>query len=105
MPQQEQAAPPPELMAMLGGGGGAPSGPPPEQDLGPEPAPQASAVDHLRQAIEHAQAALQLEPDDADSQNLAKVVQGLYAILAGRQKEHESLMGGGNMRALSRASQ
>ena len=63
-----------------------------------------AAVEHLRQAIEHAQAALQAEPDDADSQMLAKVIQGLYGILSNRQKEQEQLLGGGNLRALSRSA-
>ena len=102
--------------AMMGGPppmGGAPpmGGPPPgfggmPMGEGPPPPPsqQESAVDHLRQAIEHAQAALTSEPDDADSQALAKVIQGLYAILAQRQKEQEGLLGGGNVRALSRLS-
>ena len=93
--------------------GGAPpmAGPPPgfggmPMGEGPPPPPpqQESAVDHLRQAIEHAQAALTSEPDDADSQALAKVIQGLYAILAQRKKEQEGLLGGGNVRALSRLS-
>ena len=91
--------------------GGAPpmGGPPPgfggmPMGEGPPPQQQESAVDHLRQAIEHAQAALTSEPDDADSQALAKVIQGLYAILAQRQKEQEGLLGGGNVRALSRLS-
>jgi hypothetical protein len=80
----------------------APAGPPPGP-VGPPPPvgpPQggpgaggSAVIDHLRQAIDHAQAALNAEPDDVDSQNLAKIVQGLYAILAGRQKEQESAMG------------
>ena len=70
---------------------------------GPQGPPEEDPLEHLRQAIEHAQAALQSEPDDADSQALAKVIQGLYAILANRQKEQEQLMGGGNLKALSRA--
>lgn len=66
-------------------GAGPPPGPPPQQDVSP--------LDHLRQAIEHAQAALVGEPDDADSQMLAKVVQGLYQILAQRQKEEQQVLG------------
>ena len=77
------------------GMGGSMMGAPQEPDLDP--------LEHLRMALTHAQAALVAEPDDVDSQALAKVVQGLYAILASRQKEQEGLMGGGNMRALSRA--
>ena len=79
--------PPPELLAALMGGAGAGAAPEPEAP------PEMSPVDHLRQAIEHAQAALTAEPDDADSQALAKVVQGLYAILAQRQKEEMQVMG------------
>lgn len=93
-----EGGPPPELLAQLMGGAGAGAGPPPE----PEAPPEMSPLDHLRQAIEHAQAALVGEPDDADSQALSKVLTGLYAIFANRQKEQESLLGGGNLRALSR---
>lgn len=70
--------------ALMGGG-------PPPAELAPEP--PVSAVEHLRQAIEHAQAAQVAEPDDADSQQLAKLVSGLYQILANRQKEHDQTMG------------
>jgi len=97
---QAQGGPPPELLAQLMGGLGSGGGAP-QQDQQPD---GDAAIDHLRQAIEHAQAALQLEPDDADSQMLAKVVQGLYQILAQRQKEHEQLLGGSNIRALSRSA-
>lgn len=90
---------PPELLAQLMGGAGAGGQVPP-----PEPEPEADPIEHLRQAIKHAEAALVAEPDDADSQALAKVVQGLYAILAQRQKEHDALMGGGNLRALRRTA-
>lgn len=104
-PPQQQGPPPEMLAALMGGAGGGMGDPgmgmPPE----PEPEPEMSPIDHLRQAIEHAQAALVAEPDDVDSQNLAAAVKQLYAILASRQKEHESLMGGGNLKALSRASQ
>ena len=91
---------PPPMAGPPPGFGGMPMGEGPP----PPPPQQESAVDHLRQAIEHAQAALTSEPDDADSQALAKVIQGLYAILAQRQKEQEGLLGGGNVRALSRLS-
>lgn len=73
--------------------GGAPAGPAPAAPQGPGGGGGGAVLDHLRQAIEHAQAALQAEPDDVDSQQLAKIVQGLYAVLAGRQKEQESAMG------------
>ena len=55
--------------------------------------PELDPVEHLRLAIEHAQAALVAEPDDADSQALSKVVSGLYQILASRQKESDQMMG------------
>lgn len=103
-PPPDMDQPPPELMAQLMGGGGMPpggmgqQGPPPPPSQGAE-----SVVDHLRQSIEHAQAALQMEPDDTDSQSLTMVLKGLYQILANRQKEQEQLLGGGNIRALSRA--
>lgn len=54
----------------------------------------ASALEHLRIALEHSQAALVNEPDDADSQELADIVRKLYAILANRQKEADTSMGG-----------
>lgn len=97
--------PPPELMAQLMGGGGMPPGGMGQQGPPPPPPSQGaeSVVDHLRQSIEHAQAALQMEPDDTDSQSLTMVLKGLYQILANRQKEQEQLLGGGNIRALSRA--
>ena len=98
MMQPEGGGLPPELAALLGGGGaGLPGGAPPEQP------PEMDPIEHLRQAIQHAQAALVAEPDDMDSQSLAKVVQGLYAILANRQKEQEQLLGGGNLRGLARS--
>ncbi|MBI3936398.1 MAG: hypothetical protein HY323_05430 [Betaproteobacteria bacterium] len=64
-----------------------------------------SPVEHLRAAIEHAQAALISEPDDQDSQMLAKIVQGLYQILAGRQAADDRAGGGSpdQLRALRRA--
>lgn len=67
--------------------------------------PNLSAVDHLRQAIEHAQQALQMEPDDKDSQDLSGVLQKLYAILAARQSEQDKMLGGGNLRAIRRGAE
>jgi hypothetical protein len=55
--------------------------------------PQMTAVDHLRQAIEHAQMAMQAEPDDQISRELSKAVQVLYGITALLQKEQEAAMG------------
>jgi hypothetical protein len=99
-----EAGPPPELMAALMGGAGAGGFAPEQMPPEPPPEPELSPLDHLRQAIEHAQAALTMEPDDADSQSLAKVVQGLYGILAQRQKEEQKMMGDPAMqRVLSRA--
>lgn len=65
-----------------------------------------SPLDHLRSAIEHSQAALLAEPDDADSRELAKLVQGLYAIVAARQEDSDRAQGGDpkQMRLLRRAS-
>jgi hypothetical protein len=90
----EEPGVPPELMQMLGGA-------PPEE----EAAPELSPADHLRAAIEHAQAALVDEPDDADSQQLAAVVKSLYAILSGRQDAEDRASGGDpkQMRVLRRS--
>ncbi len=84
---------PPELAGALlasGGGFGEPVGPPdvPPAGTGMNP------VEHLRASIEHAQAALVAEPDDKDSQKLAQVIQGLYSILADRQKNSDQALGG-----------
>lgn len=70
---------------MLGGAPPPPSPVEEEEELDP--------IEHLRSAIEHAQAALVAEPDDADSQALSKVVAGLYQILAARQKDSDATMG------------
>jgi hypothetical protein len=104
---------PPELAAALGGAG---AGPPPEQggglppellaalqgggpgvDQGPPSPAHGDGIDsteHLRLAIEHAQAALVAEPDDQDSQTLSKAVSMLYGILSNRQKQQDQAMGG-----------
>ena len=74
-----------QMMQELQQGGGQPQAPPEDAPLDP--------LEHLRAAIEHAQAALVAEPDDADSEGLAKVVQGLYRILAQRQKESDGALG------------
>lgn len=90
----EEVPLPPELMQLLGGGA-------PEE----EAAPDLSPADHLRAAIEHAQAALVDEPDDADSQQLAAVVKSLYSILSGRQDAEDRAAGGDpkQMRVLRRS--
>lgn len=74
------------LGAMMGGLPSMPSEPPADE-------PDLDPVEHLRSAIEHAQAALVGEPDDADSQALSKAIAGLYAILARRQKQSDQTMG------------
>lgn len=66
------------------------------------PAPEMDPLAHLRQAIEHAQAALIAEPDDADSQALSKLVSGLYQILANRQKEQDTALGNPSLQSLLR---
>lgn len=87
----------PEIQQMMSQAQGAPAQGGDQQD-------NASAADHLRAAIEHAQAALQMEPDDQDSQALASAIQALYRIVAARQKEQMDLMSGkATPRALSRA--
>jgi hypothetical protein len=77
--------------AMMGGP------PPPMMTETPpsaeEPSELSSPVEHLRMAIQHAQAALVGEEDDADSQALSKLVSGLYQILAARQKDSDQTMG------------
>ena len=104
----EEGGMPPELLAMLSGGMQEGMPPPSMGPQGPPPPPEeeedVDPLEHLRLAIEHAQAALVAEPDDADSQQLSKVISGLYQILAQRQKEQDQLMGGGNLRALRRTA-
>lgn len=97
-PAQDQGGPPPELLAALMSGAGAgdvgagpPGAAPP--DAGPPSDQGTSALDHLRQAIEHAQQALMLEPDDEDSRKLARAVQMFYEVLAERQREERQVMG------------
>ena len=81
-------------MAMMEGQGPAMS-PPPTGD-GSDVGTGMSAADHIRAAIEHAQAALVGEPNDADSQTLALIVQKLYQIFAARQKQQDQTMGNPN---------
>ena len=95
IPQAMMGAPPmmggPPMMDGPPPGMGAPTpgGLPPQ---GGQP-PEVDPVEHLRMAIEHAQAALVSEPDDQDSQLLSKLIAGLYQILAARQKEQETALG------------
>ena len=80
----------PDPAAMMGGP------PPPMMDAPPDPPTDDADLDpveHIRSAIEHAQAAQVAEPDDADSEKLSKLIAGLYQILANRQKEHDQTMG------------
>ena len=76
--------------AQMGASMMAPPAAPPASVEGP---PDLDPVEHLRAAIQHAEAAQVSEPDDADSQQLAKLVAGLYAILAARQKQTDQMMG------------
>ena len=69
-----------------------PMGPSMQGPPAPEPQ-QVSPVEHLRLAIEHAQASMVGEPSDGDSQTIAKVIQALYSILATRQKQTQQVMG------------
>lgn len=63
-----------------------------------------SPEEHLRAAIEHLQAAQVTEPDDQDSQTIAKCAASLYAIVSGRQKEQDQMLGNpGLQRALRRS--
>ena len=117
---------PPGLMDALMSAGGGPAAPPAPAGgpAGPEPAtidvtppgggngpqdtggPADTAAQHLQDAIDSAQAALQGEPDSAISAKLAKIVQELYAVQADAQDSHISAMGGNpkDMRAMHRAS-
>lgn len=62
-----------------------------------------SPEDHLRAAVEHLQAAQVTEPDDADSQTIAKCAAAIYAIFSSRQKEQDGMLGNpGVARALRR---
>lgn len=76
------------LAGLLGamGGGGAPQGP-------PAPAPRGDTVSILKQMIELAIQYQQVEEDDVDKANVAKVLQQLQAMLATEQKEKESALG------------
>ena len=128
-PQDQAGQMPPGLMDALMSGGGAPPGAPPDATGAPpggEPSqitvtppdsgggqgpqdtggPADSAAQHLQDAIDSAQAALQGEPDSAISAKLAKIVQELYAVQADAQDSHISAMGGNpkDMRAMHRAS-
>jgi hypothetical protein len=87
---------PPELMAMLSGAG---QGPP---DHGQTPG---SWTDHLRAAIEEAQAAAAAAPDDQHSQMIHQMVAGLYKIMVSQQDQKTQAMGGNptQMRALGQA--
>lgn len=91
---------PPDLSGPLMAGPGPGAGPAP---MGQESPEGMSPAEHLRLAIEHAQAALVGEPDDTDSQTLSRVIQGLYSILASRQKETQQVLGNAaNQRVISR---
>jgi len=96
-PQAAGQGMPPELAQLLMSGAGAGDaqapGPAPTPDQNPAKADGVDPLEHLRAAIEHAQAALVSEPDDQDSQALAKLVSGLYQILANRQKEQDQALG------------
>jgi hypothetical protein len=93
---------PPELMAALqqAQGGNADAGfqaPDASQTAPPGqggPPPGQTAENLLRHAIEFCQAAIQAEPDDQDSQELAQIIKQLYAIFSTRAKEGDQAMGG-----------
>jgi hypothetical protein len=102
MPPPEEEGLPPEIaqaMETLMAGQGAPAGP----EGAPAAPPSEPDGDLLRQAIKLLEQAVSAEPDDVDSQKLAAALKTLYDVAAARQKEDQGLMGGGNMRALSRA--
>jgi hypothetical protein len=79
--------------------------PPDAAGAGPSGGSDLTPAEHLQNAIDEAQAALQAEPDSGHSAKLAKVVQELYAIQADQQDSHMSAMGAEpkKMRAMHRA--
>lgn len=104
-PPDPSAQMPPGLMDALmasGGGGADPaSGPgdPAGGPYGPDPGSPSQGdginpTEHLRMAIEHAQAALVGEPSDPDSAKLSDILKGLYGILADRQKQQQTMLAG-----------
>jgi len=80
------------MAAMLGGQAGPGGQAEPAQDTGMDPGMDTGKS--LRVALMHIQSALQDEPDDEDSQKLAKVAADLYALLVGRQKEADDALQG-----------
>lgn len=63
------------------------SGDPDMGVLGRDGTPFKNAIQLLEGVLHH-------EPDDVDSAELAKILQGLYRLLANRQKEMDDSLGG-----------
>ena len=86
--------PPPGLADLFSGAG--PEMAPDEIDVQPDDGGENSESDEdlVRTAIEALQKAMQNESDDADSQQLADIVQRLYKLTAGQQDAAIQAMGG-----------
>lgn len=80
---------PPELLALLSGGAGQAE----EPDQGGGGTDPDAALEKLRAAIEEAQQAQQLEPDDQHSKQIAAAIKLMYDILAQIQKDHDQTLG------------
>lgn len=105
-----EEAPPPGLAEMFGGMpyGVGPDEEPDEIDVVPPDAGGGEQSDEelITSAIEALQQAMQNASDDADSAELAKVVQTLYRLKAGNQDAAMQAMGGNpkQMRAMQKAA-
>jgi surface antigen len=89
-PPDGAGGPPPELLALLAGGAGAGAAAQPDPNQGPD---ADAAMENLRGAIEQAQKAQQLEPDDQHSKQIAAAIKLMYDILAQIQKDHDQTLG------------
>ena len=94
------------LAQIMGGGGGpAPGGPPgmapggPPQDGGG----QEDAIQILRQIVDLCQQYLQVEPDEEDKLDGAKMLQFAQKLLAKDQQDRDSALGGSNVRMIRKA--
>lgn len=108
------AAGAPDLGALLAGlgagggqGGGMPQGPPPgppqAQPDQPDPQGAGDPLDLLRQIVDMCHQYIQVEPDDVDKAEGAKLLMAAQKLLAKDQQDRDQAMGGGNMRLIRKA--